>query len=35
MIFDSGFGFGFTLATQKPDPLVRLIKDVSTGREIA
>lgn len=34
MIFDSGFGFGFTLATQKPDPLVRLI-DVSTGREIA
>lgn len=34
MIFDSGFGLGFTLATQKPYPLVRLI-DVSTGREIA
>ena len=34
MIFDSGFGLGYILATQKPDPLVRLI-DVSTGREIA
>ena len=34
MIFDSGFDLGHILATQKPDPLVRLI-DVSTGREIA
>ena len=34
MIFDSGFGLGYTLATQKPDPLVRVIKDVSTGHEV-
>ena len=34
MIFDSGFGLGYSTGWWKPDPLVRLI-DVSTGHEIA
>lgn len=34
MIFDSGFGLGYSYGWWKPDPLVRVIKDVSTGHEV-